>query len=89
MWTRIRWTLIVLGIMVLVVFSLANTAPVQVRMPLLFQTDVPLAMVLALAGLIGFMVGSLWTAWMLRRKGASKRISTGKNDRKSQPTPAP
>ncbi|OYP36810.1 lipopolysaccharide assembly protein LapA domain-containing protein [Rhodopirellula sp. MGV] len=70
MWARIRWGLIISGILVLVVFSLANTAAVDVRMPLMFQISVPLAMLLALAGLIGFMVGALWTAWMLRRRSA-------------------
>ena len=65
---RIRWFLIISGVLVLMVFSLANTESVPIRMPFLFQRDAPLAMLLAISALIGFMVGALWTAWMLHRK---------------------
>ena len=69
---RIRWFLIISGILVLMIFSLANTESVPVGMPFVFQADVPLAMLLAISALIGFMIGALWTAWMLRhRKTAS------------------
>ncbi|WP_390621711.1 LapA family protein [Roseiconus nitratireducens] len=50
-------------------------------MPLVFNTELPLAMLLAVSFLIGFMVGSLWTAWMLRRPAAHKtsgRSASGK-----------
>ena len=67
---RLRWFLIISGVLVLMVFSLANTESVPVGMPFVFHTDVPLAMLLAISALIGFMIGSLWTAWMLRRKPA-------------------
>lgn len=65
---RFRWFLIISGILVLMVFSLANTESVPIRMPFVFQREVPLAMLLAISALIGFMVGALWTAWMLHRK---------------------
>ena len=65
---RIRWFLIISGVLVLMIFSLANTERVPIQMPFVFHSEVPLAMLLAISGLIGFMVGALWTAWMLRRK---------------------
>ena len=65
---RIRWFLIISGVLVLMIFSLSNTESVPVQMPLLFYAKIPLSMLLAIAGLIGFMVGALWTAWMLRRQ---------------------
>jgi uncharacterized integral membrane protein len=65
---RIRWFLIVAGVLALMVFSLANTESVPIGMPLLFHTTAPLAMLLAIFWLIGFMVGALWTAWMLHRR---------------------
>jgi len=79
---RLRWFLIISGVVVLMVFSLANTESVPVGMPFVFHTDVPLAMLLAISALIGFMIGSLWTAWMLRRKPA-------KPDTKKPASPAP
>lgn len=66
--SRVRWFLIISGLLVLVVFSLSNTDRVAVRMPFVLDTQVPLAMLLGLAAVIGFMIGSLWTAWMLRRR---------------------
>ena len=72
---RIRWFLIISGVLVLMVFSLSNTKSVSVQMPLLFHAEIPLSMLLAIAGLIGFMVGALWTAWMLRRR-KSKAVGT-------------
>ncbi|WP_350494720.1 LapA family protein [Roseiconus lacunae] len=89
MWARIRWGLIISGILVLVIFSLANTAPVEVRMPLLFDVQVPLAMVLALSALIGFMVGALWTAWMLRRRSAQSSRQTSRSNGKSSGAKTP
>ncbi|WP_182869071.1 lipopolysaccharide assembly protein LapA domain-containing protein [Rhodopirellula sp. JC639] len=75
---RIRWFLIISGVLVLMIFSLSNTQRVLLRMPLVFHVEVPLAMLLAISGLIGFMVGALWTAWMLHRK--KERL--GKPDKK-------
>lgn len=72
---KIRWFLIISGVLVLMVFSLANTESVPVGMPFVFQAEVPLAMLLAISALIGFMIGSLWTAWMLHRKG---KVPAGK-----------
>ncbi|QEF98018.1 hypothetical protein Mal15_20640 [Stieleria maiorica] len=76
---RIRWFLIISGVLVLMIFSLSNTQRVLLQMPLVFHVEVPLAMLLAISGLIGFMVGALWTAWMLHRK--KERLGkTGKKD---------
>lgn len=64
---RIRWFLIISGVLVLMIFSFSNTDAVPIRMPLVFRVEVPLAMLLAMSALIGFMVGALWTAWVLHR----------------------
>lgn len=79
--SRIRWFLIIFGVSVLMIFSLSNTESVPIRMPLVFNAEVPLSMLLAISGLIGFMVGALWTAWMLHRK--KDRSSGGQPPSKS------
>ncbi len=66
---RIRWFLIISGILLLTIFSLSNTGSVSIQMPLVFSAEIPLSMLLAISGLIGFMVGALWTAWVLRKRG--------------------
>ncbi|TWU04481.1 LapA family protein [Stieleria varia] len=67
MMQRIRWFLLLFGVVVLLVFSLANTESVPVEMPFLFSTELPLAMLMVVTSGIGFVLGSLTTAWMLRR----------------------
>ncbi|MEM6469748.1 MAG: LapA family protein [Planctomycetota bacterium] len=69
--SRVRWFLILSGLLLLVVFSLSNTRAVPVRMPFLLDSEIPLAVLLAFSAVIGFTVGSLWTAWMLRRRGSA------------------
>ena len=85
---RIRWFLIISGVLVLMVFSLSNTKSVSVQMPLLFHAEIPLSMLLAIAGLIGFMVGALWTAWMLRRR-KSKTVGTSGGESVATPAEDP
>lgn len=67
MMQRIRWFLLILGIVVLLVFSLANRDPVSVEMPFVFNADLPLSMLLLVTSAIGFILGSVMTAWMLHR----------------------
>jgi uncharacterized integral membrane protein len=88
MLSRIRWFLIIAILLLLAVFTLANTGSVRVRMPLFFSAEIPLAMLIALSTLLGFMLGALWTAWTLRRgraqseSRAESRETTSSRDRR-------
>ena len=66
MMQRIRWFLLVLGIIVLLVLGLANQTSVPVKIPFLFERDLPLSMLLVTVSGISFVFGALMTGWMLR-----------------------
>ena len=66
MMQRIRWFLLVLGIIVLLVLGLANQTSVPVKMPLIFEAELPLSMLLVATSGISFVFGALMTGWMLR-----------------------
>jgi uncharacterized integral membrane protein len=72
MMQRIRWFLLILGIIVLLVLGLANQTSVPVKMPLVFEAELPLAMLLAATSAISFVLGALLTGWMLRSRGKEK-----------------
>ena len=74
---RIRWFLIISGVLVLMVFSLSNTKSVSVQMPLLFHAEIPLSMVLAIAGLIGFSLGMIRFIRLATSVSAAQRDADG------------
>lgn len=69
MMQRIRWFLLVLGIIVLLVLGLANRNSVPVKFPLVFEAELPLSMLLAATAGISFVCGAVMTGWMLRSHG--------------------
>ena len=75
MMQRIRWFLVVLGIIVLLVLGLANQTSVPVKMPLIFEVELPLSMLLVTTSGISFVFGALMTGWMLRGRSESKKAA--------------
>ena len=76
MMQRIRWFLLLLGIIVLLVLSLANKDPVPVKVPLVFETEMPLSMLLIATSAMSFVLGALMTGWMLRNRGKGESKKT-------------
>ncbi len=72
MMQRIRWTLLLLGIGIILVFSLYNSEPVTVQLPLMEDPKLPLSMLLLATAGVCFLFGSIMTAWMLRARASKK-----------------
>ncbi len=72
MMQRIRWFLLILGIIVLLVVALANQKLVEIKIPLLFAGEVNVSTLLLASTTLGFLFGALMTAWMLRSHRKSK-----------------
>ncbi len=88
MMQRIRWFLLILGIIVLLVLGLANQTSVPVKMPLVFEAELPLSMLLAATAAISFVLGALMTGWMLRHRGKDKSEKKAVPETKAaEPTP--
>jgi len=72
---KIRWFLLLLGILLVVILAFQNNAPVELEL-LFFRGTYPLTLLLLATSAASFVFGSLMTFWMLRGK---KKAETGKS----------
>ena len=84
MMQRIRWFLLIVTIVVVVVFSFYNTENVTVKLPILEDHDLPLALLLIVTAAIGFVFGAIMTGWMLRGSSKSKKVEAPKKESESK-----
>lgn len=68
---KIRWLILILGIVLSLAVALQNNALVEIRWLWMEQT-LPLSVLLLTTVAIGFLLGSLMTATMLRRRTKKK-----------------
>jgi uncharacterized integral membrane protein len=75
---KIRWFVLLLGITLVLLLSLWNSAPVTLQFPFLADRQLPLSVLIFTTFAIGFLFGALMTGWMLhrRKKQASKTGSS-------------
>ena len=82
---KIRWFLLVVGILMVVTISLQNRTPTQLNL-LLFESTMPLTLLLLATSAASFIFGALTTVWMLRRpKGGHSK--SGKASKTTAATP--
>lgn len=72
MWQKIKIAMMVLGMLVLLIAVLQNTAPTQTNF-LFFEFTLPQAGLLFLAAGIGFLIGVIMTGRILRRRSKTTR----------------
>lgn len=72
---KIRWFLLIIAILLALTLTLQNNEGVPVRL-LWMDREMPLSIMLASTTAVGFLVGALTTALMLRR-GKSQSPSKG------------
>ena len=80
MMQRIRWFLLLTGIVVVLVLSLWNTENVTIKIPFFEDHELPLAMLLLATAASSFVFGALMTGWMLRGFRKSPGSEKEKND---------
>lgn len=66
MMQRIRWFLLLFGIVVVLVLSLYNSEVITVQIPFAEDRELPLSMLLLATSAISFVFGAIMTGWMLR-----------------------
>jgi uncharacterized integral membrane protein len=79
---KIRWFFLIAAILLALAIVLQNNTSVPVQLFWL-QRSLPLSALLLSTTAIGFLLGALVTAWMLRRRGKAA------NAKKAAPEPAP
>ena len=80
---KIRWFFLLVAVIVIALLMWANSSAVTVNIPFITTLQLPLSILLITTSLLSFVVGSLVTGWMLRRRhqaagkpSASSKAST-------------
>ncbi len=68
---KIRWFLLITGVLVAVIIALQNQQPTPLTL-LFTEVDMPLAMLLLATSAASFVLGALTTALMLKKSSAAK-----------------
>ncbi|MFK8114179.1 MAG: LapA family protein [Rubripirellula sp.] len=71
---KIRWFLLILGIALALVITVQNNDLVEVEL-FTMQRELPLSVLMLATGGVGFLLGALMTALMLRKKKAAVKAA--------------
>jgi uncharacterized integral membrane protein len=83
MMQKIRWEILILGIVVLLTAIVQNSAPVTLTF-FRYQAQLPISVLLLVVSVTSFLVGAITTGRILRRREAAKKL-----DNSPTKTPAP
>ena len=74
---KIRWFLLLVGILVVVIIAVQNSRSVEIDL-LFFRGTYPLTLLLLGTSAASFLFGALMTGWMLRSRGRPGGPAKGK-----------
>lgn len=80
---KIRWAILILGIVVLLTAIVQNSAPVTLTF-FRYQAQLPISVLLLVVSVTSFLVGAITTGRILRRREAAKKLA---NSPTKTPTP--
>lgn len=75
MMQKIRWSILFLGVIVLLAAMLQNSGPVTLKL-FFFETAIPISVLLLSTSVISFLVGGLTIGRMLRRRETVQKIDS-------------
>ena len=78
---KIRWFLLIVAIVLALAMAFQNNEPAKVRL-LWLEQSMPLSVLMLSTTAIGFLLGALMTALMLRRRG---RVAAERKAKKAAP----
>jgi uncharacterized integral membrane protein len=84
MMQKIRWAILILGIIVLMTAMIQNSAPVTLTF-LVYKAEMPTSILLLVTSVASFLAGAITTGRILRRRDATKKLANSLE----KPTPAP
>ncbi len=74
MMQKIRWAILILGIIVLMTAIVQNSDPVALKF-FRYQADLPTSVLLLVVSVVSFLFGAATTARILRRREAAKKLT--------------
>jgi uncharacterized integral membrane protein len=70
---KIRWAILLLGIIVLLTAMLQNSGNVPLKL-FFFETQLPVSVLLLVTAAVSFLIGAITTGRMLKRSAKSKPV---------------
>jgi len=86
MMQKIRWAILILGILVLMTAVIQNSKPVPLKF-LVYNAEMPTSILLLVTSVASFLLGAITTGRILRRRDAAKKLAN--SPAKSTPAPTP
>jgi len=86
MMQKIRWAILILGVIVLMTAIIQNRDPVTLTF-LVYNTEMPTSILLLVTSVTSFLLGAITTGRILRRRDAAKKLAN--SPAKSVPAPTP
>ncbi len=69
---KIRWFLLITGVLVVVIIALQNQTPTPLKL-LFLNGTIPLTLLLLATSAASFVFGALTTVWMLKKREPAKK----------------
>lgn len=88
MMQKIRWTILLLGIIVLLAAMIQNSDNVPLQL-FFYKTQLPISVLLLVTSAVSFLIGAITTGRMLKRSGKAKSAvgnGSAKPAEKSKPS---
>ena len=74
MMQKIRWAILILGIIVLMTAMIQNSAPVTLKF-LVYEAEMPTSILLLVVSAVSFLLGAATTGRILRRRDTAKKLA--------------
>ncbi len=88
MMQKIRWAILILGIIVLMTAIIQNSDPVPLKF-LVYEAQMPTSVLLLVVSVVSFLLGAATTGHVLRRREAAKRLANSPAKSTTTTTPPP
>jgi uncharacterized integral membrane protein len=75
MMQKIRWSILIFGVIVLLAAMLQNSGPLTLKL-FFFETAIPISVLLLTTSVISFLIGGLTIGRMLRRREPVQKIDS-------------
>jgi len=74
MMQKIRWAILILGIVVLMTAMIQNSDPVTLKF-LVYEAELRISILLLVTSVVSFLIGAITTGRILRRRDAAKKLA--------------
>ncbi len=81
---KIRWAILLLGIIVLLAAMIQNSDNAQLRL-FFYETQLPVSVLILVTAAVSFLIGAITTGWMLKRSAKAKTVEVAEKPVETPP----